>query len=119
MKTLAKYLGFNWRDPHPSIKGYDRWIKHKDPRLKQRFLAYNEDDCRATRVLLDAIVFPVHADFVAEVHKKEGLRFAAAKKPKKPHTMGSDSGSSPASVSTYEEIADAQGWSAVSSKLDD
>lgn len=59
IKTLAKYLGFYWRDPHPSgaasIEWYDRWIKHKDPRLKQRILAYNEDDCSATRVLLDAI----------------------------------------------------------------
>jgi predicted RecB family nuclease len=59
IKTLAKYLGFNWRDTHPSgaasIEWFDRWIKTGDPSVKQRILDYNEDDCRATRVLLDGI----------------------------------------------------------------
>jgi predicted RecB family nuclease len=59
IKTLAKYLGFRWRDPHPSgaasIEWYDRWARQKAPALKERILAYNEDDCRATQVLLDAI----------------------------------------------------------------
>lgn len=59
IKTLAKYLGFSWRDTHPSgtasIEWYDRWIETRDPRIRQRILEYNEDDCRATRVLLDGI----------------------------------------------------------------
>jgi len=59
IKTLARYLGFNWRDTHPSgaasIEWYDRWVKTKDPTIKARILEYNEDDCRATRVLLDGI----------------------------------------------------------------
>ncbi|HUU67254.1 MAG TPA: TM0106 family RecB-like putative nuclease [Methyloceanibacter sp.] len=59
IKTLAKYLGFNWRDTHPSgaasIEWFDRWIKTGDSGVKQRILDYNEDDCRATRVLLDGI----------------------------------------------------------------
>jgi len=59
IKTLAKFLGFGWRDPHPSgaasIQWYDRWVKSGDPTLRQRILEYNEDDCRATRVVLDAI----------------------------------------------------------------
>jgi predicted RecB family nuclease len=59
LKTLAKYLGFNWRDTHPSgaasIEWFDRWVKSGDETIKQRILDYNEDDCRATRVLLDAI----------------------------------------------------------------
>lgn len=59
IKTLAKYLGFQWRDAHPSgaasIEWFDRWIKTGDPAIRQRILDYNEDDCRATRVLLDAI----------------------------------------------------------------
>lgn len=59
IKTLAKYLGFKWRDTDPSgaasIEWYDRWIKTKDASIKERILAYNEDDCRATRVLLDGI----------------------------------------------------------------
>lgn len=59
IKTLAKYLGFNWRDTHPSgaasIEWFDRWCKGRDPAVRQRILDYNEDDCRATRVLLDGI----------------------------------------------------------------
>jgi predicted RecB family nuclease len=59
IKTIAKYLGFNWRDTNPSgaasIEWFDQWIKTGDPAVKQRILDYNEDDCRATRVLLDGI----------------------------------------------------------------
>lgn len=59
IKTLAKYLGFAWRDTHPSgaasIEWFDRWIKTGDPTVRQRILDYNEDDCRATRVVLDGI----------------------------------------------------------------
>lgn len=59
IKTLAKYLGFSWRDTHPSgaasIEWYHRWVESKDTEIKQRILDYNEDDCRATRVLLDGI----------------------------------------------------------------
>ena len=59
IKTLAKYLGFEWRDTHPSgaasIEWFDRWVTTRDPAIRQRILDYNEDDCRATRVLLDGI----------------------------------------------------------------
>jgi predicted RecB family nuclease len=59
IKTLATYLGFAWRDTHPSgaasIEWFDRWIETGDPAIRQRILDYNEDDCRATRVLLDGI----------------------------------------------------------------
>jgi predicted RecB family nuclease len=59
IKTLAKYLGFVWRDPHPSgaasIEWFDRWCREGDPEVRQRILDYNEDDCRATRVLVDGI----------------------------------------------------------------
>jgi predicted RecB family nuclease len=59
LKTLAKYLGFNWRDTHPSgaasIEWFDRWVTSRDDAIKQRILDYNEDDCRATRWLLDGI----------------------------------------------------------------
>jgi predicted RecB family nuclease len=59
IKTLAKYLGFSWRDTHPSgaasIEWYHRWIGSSDPEIQQRILDYNEDDCRATRVLRDAL----------------------------------------------------------------
>ncbi|MDR4470409.1 MAG: TM0106 family RecB-like putative nuclease [Nitrospira sp.] len=59
IKTLASYLGFKWRDTHPSgaasIQWFDEWLKTGDRTLRQRILDYNEDDCRATRVLLDGI----------------------------------------------------------------
>ncbi len=59
IKTLAGYLGFAWRDAHPSgaasIEMFHRWVKTGDPEIRQRILDYNEDDCRATRVLLDGI----------------------------------------------------------------
>ncbi len=59
IKTLAEYLGFNWRDTHPSgaasIEWFHNWIETGDPLIRQRILDYNEDDCRATRVLRDAI----------------------------------------------------------------
>ncbi len=59
IKTLAKFLGFNWRDTHPSgaasIEWFDRWIQTGDTAVKQRILDYNEDDCVATRVVLDGI----------------------------------------------------------------
>jgi predicted RecB family nuclease len=59
IKTLAQYLGFKWRDSHPSgaasIEWFDRWVKTNNPEVRKRILDYNEDDCRATRVLLDAI----------------------------------------------------------------
>lgn len=57
VKSLAKYLGFAWRDPDPSgassIEWFDQWARQGDPALRQRLLAYNEDDCRAMRVVLD------------------------------------------------------------------
>jgi predicted RecB family nuclease len=59
IKSLAKYLGFEWRDAHPSgaasIEWFDRWCRERKPEVRQRILDYNEDDCRATRVLLDGI----------------------------------------------------------------
>jgi len=59
IKTLAKFLGFQWRDTHPSgaasIQWFDEWVKLGDPKMKQRILDYNEDDCRATRWLLDGL----------------------------------------------------------------
>lgn len=59
IKTLATYLGFKWRDTNPSgaasIQWFDEWATWGDPKVKQRILDYNEDDCIATRVLLDGI----------------------------------------------------------------
>jgi len=59
IKTLASYLGFHWRDTDPSgaasIEWYHCWVKSGDQSIRQRILDYNEDDCVAMRVLVDAI----------------------------------------------------------------
>jgi len=59
IKTLAKFLGFRWRDAEPSgaasIEWYHRWVDSGDVAVKGRILAYNEDDCLAMRVLADAV----------------------------------------------------------------
>lgn len=59
IKTLASYLGFKWRDTSPSgaesIEWYHRWTETGDSAIRQRILDYNEDDCMATRALLDGI----------------------------------------------------------------
>lgn len=59
IKTLAQYLGFRWRDTHPSgaasIEWFHRYIETGDPAIKQRILDYNEDDNLASAVVADAI----------------------------------------------------------------
>jgi len=59
IKTLAKFLGFQWRDTNPSgaasIEWFDQWIRTGNPAIRQRIVDYNQDDCVATRVLLDGI----------------------------------------------------------------
>ncbi len=59
IKYLATYLGFDWRDKHPSgaasIEWFHRWTETGDKKIRQRILDYNEDDCRATRVLVDGL----------------------------------------------------------------
>ncbi len=59
IKDLASYLGFSWRDASPSgaasIEWYHRWMESGDSCIRDRILAYNEDDCRALAVLLDGI----------------------------------------------------------------
>lgn len=59
IKTLAKHLSFAWRDTDPSgaasIQWYNSYVESRDPAILQRILDYNEDDCRATFVVLDGI----------------------------------------------------------------
>ena len=59
LKTLAQHLGFEWRDSDPSgaasIEWFHRWTETGNEEIRQRILEYNEDDCRATRVLRDAL----------------------------------------------------------------
>jgi predicted RecB family nuclease len=57
IKSLARHCGFAWRDADPSgassIEWFDQWARDNDPKLRQRLLDYNEDDCRAMRVVYD------------------------------------------------------------------
>jgi uncharacterized protein len=67
VKTLAKRLGFKWRDSDPSgassIQWFDEWARTGNAAVKQRILDYNEDDCIAMRVLLEGIKkLPVRPD---------------------------------------------------------
>jgi len=59
LKELAKFVGFKWRDTDPSgassIEWFHQWVETGDASIRQRILKYNEDDCLATRVLVDAI----------------------------------------------------------------
>jgi predicted RecB family nuclease len=59
LKVLATFLGFAWRDTDPSgagsIQRFHQWVETGSDSIRQRILEYNEDDCRATRVLVDAL----------------------------------------------------------------
>jgi predicted RecB family nuclease len=59
LKELAKFLGFKWRDTDPSgagsIQWFHEWVETGDDSIRRRILEYNEDDCRAMRVLVDAL----------------------------------------------------------------
>jgi len=59
LKAIARSLGFSWRDEDPSgaasIEWYHRWVETSVRAIRDRILAYNEDDCVATRVLLDGL----------------------------------------------------------------
>ena len=59
LKALAQYLGFEWRDETPSgalsIQWFNNYLDKKDEEILKRILLYNEDDCKATMVLKDAI----------------------------------------------------------------
>jgi predicted RecB family nuclease len=57
LKTLAGAAGFTWRDPTPGGEASMLWYEvargegEDAEAARRRLLAYNEDDCRATRVL--------------------------------------------------------------------
>ena len=60
VKTLAQYLGYKWRDENPSgaasIQWFNDWCQSQNPKVLQRILDYNEDDCRAMIVLKDKLL---------------------------------------------------------------
>ncbi|MBU1911711.1 TM0106 family RecB-like putative nuclease [Patescibacteria group bacterium] len=59
LKALATYLKFKWRDKTPSgalsIQWFNEYLETKDESIMKRILEYNEDDCKATMILKDAL----------------------------------------------------------------
>jgi len=59
LKEIAVYLGFKWRDETPSgalsIQWFNEYLEKRDPKMLERILLYNEDDCKATMVIKDGI----------------------------------------------------------------
>ena len=60
LKAIARWLGFEWRDPEASgakcIYWYDEWLRTGDRALLDIIQRYNEDDCRATHSVKDWLV---------------------------------------------------------------
>ncbi|MGF1990541.1 MAG: TM0106 family RecB-like putative nuclease [Nostoc sp. ZfuVER08] len=60
LKAIARWLGFEWRNPEASgakcIYWYDQWLETGDRTLLEGIQSYNEDDCRATRIVKDWLV---------------------------------------------------------------
>jgi predicted RecB family nuclease len=60
LKTIARWLGFQWRNPEASgakcIYWYDQWLQTSDRTLLETIETYNEDDCHATRAVKDWLV---------------------------------------------------------------
>ncbi len=60
LKSLAKWLGFQWRDSEANgsqcICWYDRWLEEGDRTLLDIIIRYNEDDCRATHHVKEWLV---------------------------------------------------------------
>jgi predicted RecB family nuclease len=59
IKTLARSLGFEWRDADASgaasIAWFNEYAATQDADIKRRILDYNEDDVRASAVVLDGL----------------------------------------------------------------
>ena len=57
LKAIARWLGFNWRNPSASgsqaICWYDEWLKTGDRTFLEKIVIYNEDDCLATYLVKD------------------------------------------------------------------
>jgi len=60
LKAIARWLGFEWRNKEASgakcIYWYDQWLETGDRTLLESIQSYNEDDCRATRLVKDWLV---------------------------------------------------------------
>lgn len=58
LKSLAKYFGFNWRttlNGNNVVQKFEEFLRTKDKSILKEILKYNEDDVRATKLLLDVV----------------------------------------------------------------
>jgi predicted RecB family nuclease len=80
LKAVAKSLGYRWRHPEASaaqsMVWYSSWLKGGDRRFLDWAVEYNEDDCRATRVLKEWLA--AGPDGAAPEPSLAGLRGGAA-----------------------------------------
>ncbi|MFC1728323.1 TM0106 family RecB-like putative nuclease [Nanoarchaeota archaeon] len=55
LKRIARYLGFKWTDKKAdaaeSMYWYDLWLKDGDLKWLELSTKYNEDDCKATKII--------------------------------------------------------------------
>ena len=84
LKSVANWLGFNWRNPlngNPLLAGtvlsgdqcvcwYDQWLKTGDRTWLKYILRYNEDDCKATYYLKDWLVHYFNSYSESHCYKK-------------------------------------------------
>ncbi|OLP17083.1 recombinase B [Leptolyngbya sp. 'hensonii'] len=60
LKPIARWLGFDWRDPNANgalaICWYTEWLEQGDRASLEAIIQYNEDDCRAMQRLKDWLV---------------------------------------------------------------
>jgi len=66
LKPVAKWMGFEWRetkaDAAMSMLWFDLWLMTGDRRYLELSVEYNEDDCRATKVVREWIEEIVEGD---------------------------------------------------------
>jgi predicted RecB family nuclease len=58
LKSVARYYGFSWRtklDGWRACKYFQMWLSTKDPSLLDTVMKYNEDDVRATQLLVEKL----------------------------------------------------------------
>ena len=59
LKDVARYLGFSWTDPNASglqsLAWRARWELTGDDTFKQKLLVYNGEDCRALKLVTEAL----------------------------------------------------------------
>ena len=63
LKAVAKWLGFKWSetdaDAALSMLWFDMWLSTGERRYLELSIEYNEDDCRATKVVKEWLTFAV------------------------------------------------------------